>query len=44
MAQERRESSMLVRHGEKGWVDNVYVTESLTLAVLFVYGSQSQGS
>ena len=20
---------MLVRHGEKGWVDNVYVTESL---------------
>jgi DNA-directed RNA polymerase subunit B len=28
MAQERRESSMLVRHGEKGWVDNVYVTES----------------
>ena len=29
MAQERRESSMLVRHGEKGWVDNVYVTESL---------------
>jgi len=28
-AQERRESSMLVRHGEKGWVDNVYVTESL---------------
>ena len=29
MAQERRESSMLVRHGEKGWVDNVFVTESL---------------
>ncbi|DAC56647.1 MAG TPA: DNA-directed RNA polymerase subunit B, partial [Candidatus Poseidoniales archaeon] len=29
MAQERRESSMLVRHGEQGWVDNVYVTESL---------------
>jgi DNA-directed RNA polymerase subunit B len=28
-AQERRESSMLVRNGEKGWVDNVYVTESL---------------
>jgi DNA-directed RNA polymerase subunit B len=28
-AQERRESSMMVRHGEKGWVDNVYVTESL---------------
>ena len=28
-AQERRESSMQVRHGEKGWVDNVYVTESL---------------
>ena len=28
-AQERRESSMLVRHGEKGWVDNVFVTESL---------------
>ena len=28
-AQERRESSMLVLHGEKGWVDNVYVTESL---------------
>jgi len=28
-AQERRESSMLVRHGEKGFVDNVYVTESL---------------
>tara|TARA_B100000035_G_C20999148_1_gene554015 strand:- start:179 stop:1540 length:1362 start_codon:yes stop_codon:yes gene_type:complete len=28
-AQERRESSMLVRHGEKGYVDNVYVTESL---------------
>jgi len=29
MAQERRESSMLVRHGEKGHVDNVFVTESL---------------
>ena len=29
MAQERRESSMLVRHGETGHVDNVYVTESL---------------
>ena len=29
LAQERRESSMLVRHGEKGYVDNVYVTESL---------------
>ena len=28
-ASERRESSMLVRHGEKGWVDNVFVTESL---------------
>lgn len=28
-AQERRESSMLVRHGEIGHVDNVYVTESL---------------
>ncbi|MEE3270228.1 MAG: DNA-directed RNA polymerase subunit B, partial [Candidatus Thermoplasmatota archaeon] len=28
-AQERRESSMLVRHGEEGWVDNVFVTESL---------------
>ena len=28
-AQERRESSMPIRHGEKGWVDNVYVTESL---------------
>jgi len=28
-AQERRESSMLVRHGELGWIDNVYVTESL---------------
>ena len=28
-AQARRESSMPVRHGEKGWVDNVYVTESL---------------
>ncbi|DAC08682.1 MAG TPA: DNA-directed RNA polymerase subunit B, partial [Candidatus Poseidoniales archaeon] len=27
-AQERRESSMLVRHGEMGHVDNVYVTES----------------
>ncbi|MCP2507164.1 MAG: DNA-directed RNA polymerase subunit B [Candidatus Thalassarchaeaceae archaeon] len=28
-AQERRESSMNVRHGEYGWVDNVFVTESL---------------
>ncbi|HJM24341.1 MAG TPA: DNA-directed RNA polymerase subunit B [Candidatus Thalassarchaeaceae archaeon] len=28
-AQERRESSMMVRHGEKGWVDNIFVTESL---------------
>ena len=28
-APERRESSMTVRHGEKGFVDNVYVTESL---------------
>ena len=28
-AQERRESSMNVRHGENGWVDNVFVTESL---------------
>ena len=28
-AQERRESSMLIRHGEEGWVDNVFVTESL---------------
>ena len=28
-AQERRESSMLVRNGEYGYVDNVYVTESL---------------
>ena len=28
-AQERRESSMLIRHGEKGFVDNVYLTESL---------------
>jgi len=28
-AQERRESSKLVRHGEMGHVDNVYVTESL---------------
>jgi DNA-directed RNA polymerase subunit B len=28
-AQERRESSMMVRHGEYGWVDNVFVTESL---------------
>lgn len=28
-AQERRESSMMVRHGEQGWVDNVFVTESL---------------
>ena len=28
-AQERRESSMNVRHGEGGYVDNVFVTESL---------------
>ena len=28
-AQERRESSMMVRHGEHGWVDNIFVTESL---------------
>ena len=28
-AQERRESSMMVRHGEQGWVDNIFVTESL---------------
>ena len=28
-AQERRESSMMVRHGEEGWVDNIFVTESL---------------
>jgi len=28
-AQERRESSMMVRNGESGWVDNVFVTESL---------------
>ena len=28
-AQERRESSMVVRHREVGWVDNVFVTESL---------------
>ena len=28
-APERRESSMTVRHGEKGFVDNVFVTESL---------------
>ena len=28
-AHERRESSMLIRHGEKGWVGNVFVTESL---------------
>ena len=28
-AQERRESSMNVRHGEGGFVDNVFVTESL---------------
>ena len=28
-AQERRESSMNVRHGEGGSVDNVFVTESL---------------
>ncbi len=29
LAQERRESSMNVRHGEGGFVDNVFVTESL---------------
>ena len=29
LAQERRESSMTVRHGEAGFVDNVFVTESL---------------
>ena len=28
-APERRESSMTIRHGERGWVDHVYVTESL---------------
>ena len=28
-AQERRESSMPIRHGEMGWVENVFVTESL---------------
>ncbi len=28
-AQERRESSMNVRHGEGGFVDNVFITESL---------------
>ncbi len=28
-AQERRESSMMVRHGECGYVDNVFITESL---------------
>ncbi|MBT4407622.1 MAG: DNA-directed RNA polymerase subunit B [Euryarchaeota archaeon] len=28
-AQERRESSMAIRHGEKGYVDNIYLTESL---------------
>ncbi len=28
-APERRESSMTVRHGEKGYVDNVFVTESI---------------
>jgi len=28
-AHERRESSMLIRHGEKGYVSNVFVTESL---------------
>ena len=28
-AQERRESSMMVRNGEYDWVDNVFVTESL---------------
>ena len=33
-AQERRESSMMVRNGESGWVDNVYVTESLDSGLL----------
>ena len=33
-AQERRESAMMVRHGESGWVDNVYVTESLDSTLL----------
>jgi DNA-directed RNA polymerase subunit B len=28
-APERRESSQTIRHGERGWVDHVYVTESL---------------
>ena len=28
-AHEERESSMLIRHGEKGYVSNVFVTESL---------------
>jgi len=43
-AQERRESSMPIRHGEKGWVDNVYVTESLDSGRLGpMYGSFPQG-
>ena len=33
-AQERRESAMMVRNGESGWVDNVYVTESLDSTLL----------
>ena len=33
-AQERRESSMMVRNGESGWVDNVFVTESLDSGLL----------
>lgn len=33
-AQERRESAMMVRHGESGWVDNIYVTESLDSTLL----------
>ena len=28
-AQERRESSMPIRHGEKGWVDDVYAVSRL---------------
>ena len=27
---------MLVRHGEKGWVDNVYVTESLNILAVWL--------
>ena len=33
-AQERRESSMGVRVGEHGWVDHVFVTESLDSGLL----------